>query len=76
MGILNKILAGISAVMGIAVLYLRGALHKERVERKDEELQQSRAAQDASSKATEALIRGLDNESTTTDRRDHNFNDD
>jgi len=70
--VLNKILAGISAILAFAVLFLRGSLANEKAERKQEELKRAKSLQKSSDNASEALIRGLDNESKPISRGYYN----
>ena len=69
---LSKILAGISAVLAFAVVFLRGSLANEKAERKQEEIKRAKTLQKSSDKATKALIRGLDNESKPIKRGFYN----
>ena len=69
---INKILGGISAILAVAVLFLRGSLANEKAERKQEELKRAKSLQKSSDNASEALIRGLDNESKPISRGYYN----
>ena len=69
---ISKILGGLSAVLAFAVLFLRGSLHKEKAERKQEELKRAKALQRSTDKATDALLEGLDNESKPIKRGHYN----
>jgi len=70
--VINKILGGISAILAVAVLFLRGSLANEKAERKQEELKRAKSLQKSSDNASEALIRGLDNESKPISRGYYN----
>jgi hypothetical protein len=75
MGILNKILAGVTAFFGVLLLVFKGKYEKEKMERAEEEVDRVEAVSDAKERATEAMVRGLENESKPTNGRTHNFND-
>lgn len=59
---INKALIWISAILGAVALFLRGSLAKEKAERKQEELDRAKRLYAGSEKATEALIRGMEDE--------------
>lgn len=70
---LAKILGGLSALLAMVVLFLRGSLAKEKQERAEELAEQRKASHEASDKATEALIKGMSDEAKDTSSRDHDF---
>ena len=71
---LAKVLGAFAAIGGILALFFRGQLHKERAERSEQDLKRAEAVQRQSDKATEALIRGMENESKPVNSRTHDFN--
>ena len=71
---LAKVLGVFAAIGGVLVLFLRGQLHKERAERSEQDIKRAEAVQKQSDKATEALIRGMENESKPVNGRTHDFN--
>ena len=71
----TKILAGISAVLGFVVLFLRGSLANEKKERVQEDLKREKASSETSQRATEAMMRGLENEHKERDSRSYRFDD-
>ena len=73
MGIVSKILAGLTAVMGMVVLFLRGSLAEEKAKRKQEELERARALQRGLYKASAVLIKGMEDVDKTDANRDHDF---
>ena len=65
---LAKILGGLTALGAVLAIFFRSQLQQEKIERKEEEIKRAKSLQRASDKATEALIRGLDNESKPISR--------
>ncbi len=73
-----KLISISMAVIGIlAVLLSVSKARNERLKReaKEQELEDEKAAREQSNRATEALIRGVENEQTNTNPRAYDFHD-
>ena len=65
---LTKILAWGAGILGFMVLLLRGQLKDERIKHLRRDVSEEKMAKEASDKATEALVRGLNEESKPVNR--------
>jgi hypothetical protein len=65
---LSKILGLLAGLGSLAALFFRGQVHKEKAERKDDEIKRAKVLAKQSKKADEALIKGLENESKPSKR--------
>lgn len=65
---MSKVLAALAAIAGFIALFFRGQMHKERADREEEKAERTEAVKHQSDKATEAMIRGLENENKPADR--------
>lgn len=65
---LTKILSGLAAVAGFLALFFRGQVHKERAERKQGELDRTKAASEVKDNATEAMVKGVIDENKKAKR--------
>jgi hypothetical protein len=66
--VLSKILGALAAIAGFVALFFRGQMHKEKAEREKAKSARSEAVKEQSDKATEAMIRGLEDENKPVDR--------
>ena len=65
---LTKILAWGAGILGFMVLLLRGQLKDEKIKELHRDVSEEKMAKEASDKATEALVRGLNNEAKPSSR--------
>jgi hypothetical protein len=69
------ILLGLVGIMAVVIQSLRG--DKERLKREavEQDLEDEKAAREQANRATEALIRGVEDEQTNTNPRSYDFHD-
>lgn len=70
----GKITWIVMGLMALTIAILRGNLATEKKERAEEDLEAEKKARKVETKATEALVRGVQNENTkSSDRRSYKF---
>lgn len=70
----GKITWIVMGVMALTIAILRGNLATEKKERAEEDLEVEKKARDVTNKATEALVKGMQDENTkSSDRRSYKF---
>lgn len=60
-------------IMAIAIAVLKAQVSNEKRKSAEQELEDEKAARELSNAATEALVKGVTDENTTTDRRSYKF---
>ena len=71
MTLINKIWVGIVAVLGFAVMLLRGRLKDAKIKELGRNVSEEKAARASSDAATEELLEGLKDESKPVSSRTH-----
>jgi hypothetical protein len=66
--VLNKVLGALAAIAGFAALFFRGQAYKEKSERSEARAEMTEKVKEQSDRATEAMIRGVENENKKAKR--------